>query len=157
MRFDQGSAQGLRAGLAAHVLLRSRPGQPLAARVLRVEPRADAVTEETLARVLLNVLPDPLPPVGELAEVTVALASLAKSAVIPNAAVQRVDGKPGVWQVVNGAKRFTPVTLGAADLEGHVQVREGLRAGDRVVVYSAKALKANSRITVVDRIPGAPR
>lgn len=157
VRFDQGSAQGLRAGLAARVVLRSRSGVPLTGRVVRVEPRADAVTEETLARVVFDAVPDPLPPVGELAEVTVALAALSAAAVIPNAAVQRVDGKPGVWQVVQGTKRFTPVTLGAADLEGNVQVRDGLRPGDRVVVYSAKALKAGSRITVVDRIPGAPR
>ena len=157
VRFDQGSAQGLRAGLVARVELRSRTGAPLSGRVLRVEPRADAVTEETLARVVFDAVPDPLPPVGELAEVTVALAALSSTAVIPNAAVQRVDGKSGVWQVVQGTKRFTPVTLGAADLEGNVQVRDGLRPGDRVVVYSAKALKAGSRITVVDRIPGAPR
>ncbi len=44
--------------------------------------------------------------------------------------------------------------LGAADLEGHVQVREGLKVGDQVVVYSAKALNARSRIHVVDHIPG---
>lgn len=157
VRFDQGSAHGLRAGLAARVVLRSRTGPPLAGRVLRIEPKADAVTEETLARVVFDASPNPLPPVGELAEVSVVLATLPSSAVIPNAAVQRMDGTTGVWQVVNGAQRFTPVTLGAVDLEGHVQVRHGLRAGDRVVVYSAKALKAGSRIAVVDRIPGAPR
>ena len=157
VRFDQSSAQGLHAGLSARVVLRSRAGQPLAGHVLRVEPRADAVTEETLARVVFDALPDPLPPVGELAEVTVALSALSSSTVIPNAAVQRADGKTGVWQVVNGALRFAPVALGAADLEGYVQVRDGLRTGDRVVVYSGKALKAGSRIKVVDRIPGAPR
>jgi RND family efflux transporter MFP subunit len=157
VRFDQSSAQGLRAGLAARVVLRSRTGRPLAGRVLRVEPRSDAVTEETLARVVFDALPDPLPPVGELAEVTVALPALPSSRVVPNAAVQRADGKTGVWQVENGALRFTPVTLGAADLEGHVQVRDGLRTGDRVVVFSAKALGAGSRIKVVDRIPGASR
>ena len=157
VRFDQGSAQGLQAGLATRLVLRSRTGQPLAGHVLRVEPRADAVTEETLARVVFDAPPNPLPPVGELAEVTVALPALTSSTVIPNAAVQRVDGKTGVWQVVNGALRFAPVTLGAADLEGHVQVIDGLRDGDRVVVYSGKALKAGGRIKVVDRVPGAPR
>ena len=37
-------------------MLRSRRGQPIAARVLRIEPRADAVTEETLAKVVFNTL-----------------------------------------------------------------------------------------------------
>jgi RND family efflux transporter MFP subunit len=157
MRFDQGSAHGLRAGQPAQILLRSRAGQLLNGRVLRVEPKADAVTEETLARVEFDVAPDPLPPVGELAEVTVALAALPRSTVVPNAAVQRVDGKTGVWQVVDGAPRFTAVTLGATDLEGRVQVLSGLRAGDRVVVYSAKVLTSRSRITETNKMPGVPR
>ena len=49
------------------------------------------------------------------------------------------------------------VALGAADLDGHVQVREGLAAGDPIVVYSAKALSHRSRIAVVDRMPGRKR
>lgn len=157
VRFDQGSAHGLHAGQPARVLLRSRAGQSLSGRVLRVEPRADAVTEETLARVVLDVQPDPLPPVGELAEVTVALAELPRSAVIPNAAVQRVNGTTGVWQVVDGAARFTTVTLGATDLDGRVQVRHGLRSGDRVVAYSARVLTSRSRITETTKMPGVPR
>lgn len=157
VRFDQGSAHGLRAGQPARILLRSRAGQLLNGRVLRVEPKADAVTEETLARVVLDVAPDPLPPVGELAEVTVALNALPRSTVIPNAAVQRVNGKTGVWQVVDGSPQFNAVTLGAADLEGRVQVLSGLRAGDRVVVYSAKVLTARSRITESTKMPGVPR
>ena len=36
-------------------------------------------------------------------------------------------------------------------------VREGLKAGDHIVVYSAKALSARSRIDVVDQIPGGKR
>jgi RND family efflux transporter MFP subunit len=157
VRFDQGSAHGLRAGQPARILLRSRAGQLLNGRVLRVEPKADAVTEETLARVVFDVAPDPLPPVGELAEVTVALTALPRSTVIPNAAVQRVEGKTGVWQVVDGSPQFTAVTLGATDLEGRVQVLSGLRAGDRVVVYSAKVLSPRSRITESNKMPGVPK
>ncbi|MHB1015918.1 MAG: efflux RND transporter periplasmic adaptor subunit, partial [Desulfurivibrionaceae bacterium] len=99
-------------------------------------------------------LPEPLPPVGELAEVTVALPALPAAPVIPNAAVQQRNGGLGVWQVHNGDLRFTPVILGAADLAGNVQVREGLQAGDQVIVYSAKALSVRNRIDIVDRIPG---
>ena len=147
----------MRAGQSARINLRSRAGQLLNGRVLRVEPKADAVTEETLARVVLDAAPDPLPPVGELAEVTVALAALPRSTVVPNAAVQRVDGTTGVWQVVDGSPQFTAVTLGATDLEGRVQVLSGLRAGDRVVVYSAKVLSTRSRITESNKMPGVPQ
>ena len=44
--------------------------------------------------------------------------------------------------------------MGATDLDGRVQILEGLSGGERVVVYSQKALDANSRIKIVDRIVG---
>ncbi len=155
VRLDQINAHGLAAGLPAQVLLRSRAGQTLAGRVLRVEPLADSVTEETLAKVVFDQLPEPLPPLGELAEVTIDLPALAAQPVLPNAAVQRVDGKTGVWQWAQGALQFTPVTLGVTDLEGQVQVLKGLSAGDQVVLYSEKTLTARSRIHVVERVTKA--
>jgi RND family efflux transporter MFP subunit len=155
VRFNQTEAQGLRAALPAGIVLRSRAGQRLAGQVLRVEPLADQVTEETLAKVSFARLPDPLPPLGELAEVTVTLPGLPSAPVIPNAAIQRVEGRLGVWRVSEGELRFTPVELGVAGLDGRVQVRDGLRSGDRIVVYSARALSARSRINPVERLPGA--
>jgi HlyD family secretion protein len=47
-----------------------------------------------------------------------------------------------------------PVKLGRADLDGQVQVLQGLKAGDAIVLHSEKALTARSRIQVVDHIPG---
>ena len=154
VRFDQISATGLAQDLPAQVVLRSRAGQALAGRVLRVELKADAITEELLAKVVFEGMPEPLPPVGEMAEVTVGLPALAAAATIPNAALQRAGDKLGVWQIVEGDLRFTPLKLGVADLEGFVQVREGLVEGDQIVLYSEKALTASSRIQVVERIAG---
>ena len=157
VRFDQTSTAGLAAGLPAQVLLRSDVGAPLAARVLRVEPLADAVTEETLAKVVLASLPAPLPPLGTLAEVTIHLPELAAAPTIPNAALRRVDGKMGVWELGVDGLRFAPLVLGRADLDGQVQVRSGLAEGARIVVYSEKELTARSNTHVVDRIvKGAP-
>jgi len=156
-RFDQISASGLAAALPAHIVLRSRSGQALSGRVLRVEPKADAVTEEMLAKVIFETQPEPLPPVGELAEVTVDLPALPAAPVIPNAAVRREGDKMGVWQIVDDNLHFTPVKLGANDLDGRVQIREGLKIGDQVVVYSEKALTTRSRIRMVEHIPGVSR
>lgn len=154
-RFDQQRASGLAADLPAQVVLRSRAGEALEGMVVRVEPLADAVTEEVIARIGFARPPARLPPLGELAELTVALPALPARPVVPNAAVQRVEGRLGVW-VVEGTRdlRFMPLRLGAADLEGRVQVLDGLDGGERVVVYSHKPLKAGSRIEVVERIAG---
>ena len=157
VRFDQISASGLAGGLPARIVLRSRSGQALIGRVLRVEPKADVVTEELLAKVVFDAMPQALPPLGELAEVTVDLPALPPAPTLQNAAVQRQGEQVGVWQIVGGDLRFTPVKLGAFDLDGYVQVREGLKNGDQVVVYSEKALTARSRIHVVDHIAGVAR
>lgn len=153
-RFDQISAQGLAAGLPAEVALRSRPGQPLAARVLRTEPLADAVTEELLAKLVFDALPEPLPAIGELAELTVRLPPLPEAPTIPNAALRTVAGQRGVWKLKDGALAFAPVRLGRADLDGQVQVLDGLAVGESIVLYSEKALGAKSRVHVVERIAG---
>jgi HlyD family secretion protein len=77
--------------------------------------------------------------------------------VVLNASVQRVDGRLGVWVVEGGRLRFVAVRTGATDLDGRVQILDGLAGGERVVVYSRKALDAGSRIEVVDRIVDRPR
>lgn len=153
-RFDQISAEGLAGGLPAQVLMRSRRGEALPAQVLRIEPLADAVTEEMLAKIVFDRTPTPLPPVGELAEVTVLLPALPDAPTIPNAAIRTFEGQRGVWKLADGGLAFAPVKLGRADLDGNVQVTQGLAADERIVVHSEKALGTRSRIQVVERIAG---
>lgn len=153
-RFDQVSAGGLAAAQPARIALRSRPGQSIGGQVSRTEMRADAVTEELLAKVSFKAAPQPLPPIGERAEVTVDLPPLPEGPVIPNAAVQRLNQRIGVWTALGDSPVFVPVKLGRADLEGHVQVLDGLKVGDTIVLHSERALGTRDRIHVVDRIPG---
>lgn len=153
-RFDQQRALGLRPELPAKIVLRSLGGEPVDGVVARIEPHADPVTEELLAKIEFRQRPPALPPIGELAEVTIALAAQKPMPAVPNASVQRVDGRLGVWLVEDGDLRFAAIRTGVADLDGRVQVLEGLKGGERVVVYSQKALAAGSRIAVVDRVPG---
>ena len=138
--------------MKAQIALRSRPDQLLPGTVLRVEPLADAVTEEILAKIGFET-PDSLPPIGELAEVTIALPARAKSLAVPNAAVHRVDGSNGVWVVRDGDLLFAVVKLGAQDNDGWVQILSGLKKGEKIVIHSAKALSDSSRISIVDKLP----
>lgn len=153
-RFDQISADGLTADLPSRIVLRSRLGQSLSGRVMRVEPKADVVTEETLAKIVFTEPLSSLPSIGELAEVTVQLPDLSALPTIPNAAIRAVEGQRGVWKLADGRLVFTPITPGRSDLEGNIQVVKGLAVGDQLVVYSEKTLTARSRIRRVDRIPG---
>lgn len=154
VRFDQGRSAGLAAGLPAAIVLRSNPSVRWPGKVARVEASSDSITEERVALVSLDTLPVGLS-TGELAEVTLTLPATAEAVLLPNAAIQRRADQLGVWRLDGGQPTFTPVRIGLASLDGRVQVLEGLKAGDRVVVYSEKALTAGSRIKVVDQLAGS--
>ena len=154
VRFDQQRARGLQAGLAARIVLRSQTGEPIAGLVSRVEPYADAVTEETLAKIEFKQAPASLPPLGELAEVTLSLPPTAKAVLLPSAAIKRRQAQTGVWVIDAGTLRFAPVRIGQASLDGQVQVLNGVQPGTTVVVHSEKEIVEHSRIAVVDALAG---
>lgn len=158
VRFDQGRSAGLAEGLRAEIVLRSKPAAPLPGSVARVEAVSDSVTEERSALITFDQLPVGLA-VGELAEVTLALPPTASSLLLPNASIKRhldVQGVGvGVWRLDGDALRFVPVRTGQTSLDGQVQILDGLKAGDSVVVFSEKALQAGSRVKVVERLTGS--
>ncbi|MDO8719712.1 MAG: efflux RND transporter periplasmic adaptor subunit [Polaromonas sp.] len=154
LRVDQGRSAGLAPGLKARIVLRSQPRTPLAGQVARVELLADSVTEERIAQVTFDGAAPAS--VGELAEVTLQLPETPTALLLPNASIQRQQGQTGVWRLDGGKPIFAPVQLGAYSLDGQVQVLDGLKAGDEVVVYSQKALSAGSRIQVVDMLVKTP-
>ncbi|MEZ5706598.1 MAG: efflux RND transporter periplasmic adaptor subunit [Burkholderiaceae bacterium] len=162
MRVDQGRSAGLSSGLPARIVLRSHPGKTWTGKVERVEPLADAITEERLAQVIFDTQPTGIG-VGEMAEVTLQLAPSEPGLVLPNAALQHRAGQTGVWSLKGGALHFVALTTGPASLDGQVQVAsqepDALQEGDTVVLYSQKALQADTRIAIVKQLlaPGETR
>ena len=162
MRVDQGRSAGLAPGLKASIVLRSQPRTPLQGQVARVEMLADAVTEERIAQIAFSAASTPsagstatpaaTASVGELAEVELQLPETASALLLPNASIQRLQGQTGVWRLAEGKPAFAPVRLGVSSLDGRVQVLEGLKSGDSVVVYSQKALTEGARVQVVDTL-----
>ncbi len=151
VRLDQARAAGLSPGLVGNIALRSQPGQALPGKVARVEPLSDSVTEERVAQVAFDALPAGLS-VGEMAEVTLQLPVTAQAVLLPNASIRHQAGQAGVWRVAEDSLQWLPVRVGAASLDGRVQVLQGVRAGERVVVHSEKELSADSRIRVVESL-----
>jgi len=151
VRIDQGRSQGLAVGLPAEIALRSRPGEKYAGRVERVDWIGDAVTEERIANIVFDNVPDGIA-IGELAEVTLRLPAIEKALAVPAAALQRQSYQSGVWQAKDGQARFLPITPGVISADGFVEIRQGLAAGDAVIVHSAKALADGTRIKPVDAL-----
>ena len=153
VRLDQGRSTGLRMGLPAVITLRSNPGIALAGKVVRIEPVSDSVTEERITQVAFDSLPQGVSS-GEMAEVTLYPPTVKDALLIPNASLRSRGAQVGVWLRVNGKLRFTPVKAGVAGLDGKVQIVEGLKADDEVVVYSERELKDDSRVKVVSSLGG---
>lgn len=151
LRIDQGRSAGLLPGLKASIVLRSQSQTSLAGSVARVELLSDSVTEEKIAQVAFEQMPSAVS-VGEMAEVTLQLPATSKAVLVAGASIQRQGGATGVWRIASGKPVFAPLRLGASSLEGQVQVLEGLKVGDEVVVYSQKALSSESRLQVVDSL-----
>lgn len=156
VRIDQGRSTGLVTGLPATIVRRAQPDRPLEGRVVRVEPISDPVTEERLARVAFDARP-PDATTGEMAEVTLTLPRVTNALVVPSASVRRRGARTGVWTYSDGTLAFAPVTIGAEGLDGRVQILDGLKDGDTIVVYSERDLDEGQRVTAVDALAQGPR
>ncbi len=70
-----------------------------------------------------------------------------ESLLIPRSAVLRRDGQLSVWVVGEGKAHARAVVLGRSDLQ-HVEVLEGLRAGEQVVTEGGFALRDQALVEI---------
>jgi HlyD family secretion protein len=154
LRLDQNRSAGLQPGLAADIVLRSRPGQKLAGKVARIEMLSDSVTEERIAQVSFDVPPANVS-VGEMCEISLRLPDVRQALAVPNAALRQRGGKPGVWVQAADGLSFVAVRAGASGADGRVQILEGLKEGDAVIVHSERDLTERSRVKVVTALAGS--
>lgn len=75
--------------------------------------------------------------------------------VIPEDAVTPMQGQMWVWVVANGKAERRAVTLGIRN-PGVVEVREGIQAGDQVVVGGAERLTPGAPVQVLEHARGTP-
>ena len=148
LRLDQNRSAGLQIGLPAEIVLRSRPGQVLAGKVARIEMLSDSVTEERIALVSFDTPPTDIS-VGEMSEITLRLPAVKDTLVVPNAALRLHGGKTGVWVQAADQLSFVAVKAGTSGADGKVQILDGLKQGDAVIVHSERDLGEHSRIQVV--------
>jgi len=150
-RLDQSRSAGLRLGLPAQITLRSNALKPFAGKVVRIEPISDSVTEERIADVAFDRIPQGVS-ANEMADVTLLQSGVTGALIVPNASLRYRGAQVGVWLRADGQLRFVPVKTGAEGMDGKMQIVEGLKVGDELVVYSERDLKDDSRIKVVDSL-----
>ncbi len=139
-------------GAAATVRLWADASRQYAGTVREIAPAADPATRSYAVRVAVPAAGAALP-LGATASVAF-VAPRQAQALLPLAAVTRIDGKPTVW-VVDAASQLRPqpVETGAYREEG-VEIRAGLAAGARVVVAGVHRLVEGETVRV--RASSAP-
>ncbi len=131
---DEGRAGDIALGQAARVTLRSRPGSPMEAEVVRIGLEADRVTEERRVYVRCRACPA-APVIGEQAEVVITTGRLARALLVPEAAVQGFDGVSGtVWTVEGDRLAQRRLRFAARLIDARLALTEPLPEGVAVAV-----------------------
>jgi HlyD family secretion protein len=123
---DEGRAGPIALGQPAMVTLRSRPGQPVAAQVVRIGLEADRVTEERRVHVRCIACPD-IPVIGEQAEVIIETGRLPRARLVPENTIHGFDGVAGtVWVIEAGRLARRHVRFAARLMNGTAAITDGL-------------------------------
>jgi HlyD family secretion protein len=123
---DEGRAGDLALGQTGMVTLRSRPGHPIQAEIVRIGLEADRVTEERRVHLRCRACPT-MPVVGEQAEVVIETARLPRARLLPEQALHGFDGASGtVWTIEEGRLAQRRVRIAARLVDGRVAITDGL-------------------------------
>lgn len=132
---DQDSAGTIHKGQMATVILRGREDQPLRGSVLRIRPRADATTEETVAEVSFHIPAQQLQ-LGQWANVFIRTGEAKHALIVPQTALMPMGKALFVWVVdTDHHLHRERVTMAARSPRSPmVAVNGALHTGEHVVL-----------------------
>lgn len=144
----------VRVGQAIGVTVDAFPGQRFTGQVYATESAVDEKTRSILARARVGNNKSQLRP-GMFARVEIALESKGRSLVVPEQAIVPKGDKTLVFRVVDGKAVPTPVALGIRQ-PGEVEVKEGLKAGDTIVLEGQMKLQPGAPVMDIAKMPAMP-
>jgi membrane fusion protein (multidrug efflux system) len=138
----------LKIGLLAEVSSDTMPGLAMQGQLSRISPMIDRQARSVNVEALFEN-PDARLRPGMLVDLKVLLAEYPQILVVKNQALinRRQDGRADVFVVENGRAKARAVKVGFREGE-RVQVLEGLRENDQVVVVGQNVLKDTDAVTV---------
>ena len=144
----------LKAGQAVQLNVDALPGKTFEGRIDRVSPVVDSGSGTF--RVICAFDGGGLLQPGMFGRIRINYDQRADALVIPRTALLEDGGTPAVFTVKGGKAVRSELKLGYVDGEW-VEVRDGLRAGDPVVVAGKSALREGSAVQVInDKAAPAP-
>ncbi|MFP7721552.1 efflux RND transporter periplasmic adaptor subunit [Lysobacter sp. A3-1-A15] len=136
----------LKPGLPVQLAVDSLPGQAFTGRVDRVAPVVDAGSGTF--RVICAFEGGGLLQPGMFGRISIAYDQRANALTVPRIALLDGEGDPAVFVVRGGKAMRVPVKLGYVDGQW-VEVREGIKPGEQVVVAGKAALRDGNKVQVV--------
>ncbi len=130
---DARDTAGLVVGDRADLTFRSLPGRTFRARVARIQREGDRVTEQLAIDVAFAERPPRLI-LGEQVEAAIRPPVRRGASALPLAAVVRRPDGAGALVVNDGHIHFKAARLGIVDPAGWIEILDGLRSGDDVVL-----------------------
>jgi membrane fusion protein, multidrug efflux system len=140
----------IRIGLPVQARVDAYPGEVFLGVVYAYSPALDNETRSVLVRVRIDNPDGRLRP-GMFAKVSAQLASRENSMVIPEQAIVPMGGESFVFKVVQGKAQLTKVVTGARR-PGGVEIRQGLKPGDVIVLEGQIKLRPGVPVTA---LPGS--
>jgi HlyD family secretion protein len=140
---DERDTAGLAVGNPADITLRSFPGHVFRGRVARIQREGDRVTEQLAVDIAFAERP-PRVILGEQVEATIRPPAHQGAITLPLAAVVQRPAGSGALVVENGHIHFKPARLGVADQTGWIEVLQGLRPGEDVVLAPGRLAEASN-------------
>lgn len=141
-------AAALEPGMTAHFTVRANR-QALEARITHVPEAADPATRMVLVTATITDDARSELIAGAFAEVSVPVGSDATSPVVPQAAIRPSERGFMAYVVKGDTARERIVRLGLHTQDGLVQIQEGLRPGEQLVVRGAEALTDGAKVRLV--------
>jgi RND family efflux transporter MFP subunit len=149
---NESNLSKLQPGQPAEIALDAVPDKVYHGKLRQIVPAADR--QKATVRVKVDfldaddrVLPDLSARVNFTSEPTQGKEARSR-VLVSRAAIATVDGKTGVFRIVDGVAVFTPVTTGG-EVQGQVEITSGLKGGERLASLSGGVLlKDGQRVRV---------
>jgi HlyD family secretion protein len=145
---DETKLGSLKEGQPAKIVFRSAPGTELRGKIARISPQADSETREVLVDVAIDNLPETWA-VGQRAEVYIETKRKENTLVIPQRVIVRRQ-QPGVYIIENGKTSWRRIVIGIEGKET-IEVTEGLKAGQVILIPGAKLPKDGRAVKVIKK------
>jgi len=135
-------------GMKAKILTEAYPGKPFEGTVVRINKALDLATRTLPAEI--NV-PNPghlLKP-GMFAKIEMILKEIPNALTVPKEAVLKEEGKDFVF-AVEGDQAFRKPVVTGIERESLIEIVEGVKEGDKIVIRGQESLRDRSTIRIVE-------